>query len=315
MPTNAELGARLLTDAASFFRSLADQNPAISDQMTENARVFEQMGRLLVDDPTGSFPEEGEPSTAAEEPKTTTNAFRPCPPWVAAISEERGDRLFFSDRATAPRWAPAEPAIRDELAKVLGSTADSDLERLTESALYSARLPFYEDGELIHAVATESAGSFDAFFLVYRESSGSVPERRCVVIPFTSPPILHANEHAPLLLDGAELDYLLFFMHLVGGEAGAFRVLHGRTLLAVRDILIESGNEAVAAGTAEPKLIGQTVDGSVVYQLYITYSGIVFRASLKLYPNGMTEMLDDQPLLDAPLESLREMPKAEADVD
>lgn len=57
MPTHADLGARLLRDAASFFRTLGSQNEPLKDQMTENADVFEQVAALLEQDPTGILPE------------------------------------------------------------------------------------------------------------------------------------------------------------------------------------------------------------------------------------------------------------------
>jgi len=51
--TNADIAARLLRDAAVFFRSLSQQNPVLKEQMTENARVFEQVAYLVETDPTG----------------------------------------------------------------------------------------------------------------------------------------------------------------------------------------------------------------------------------------------------------------------
>lgn len=55
MPTHAELSAKLLADAASFFRTLAEQNENLTDQMTENATVFEQMSQLIAQDPEGEL--------------------------------------------------------------------------------------------------------------------------------------------------------------------------------------------------------------------------------------------------------------------
>lgn len=55
MPTYAELAGKLLVDAATFFRTLAEQNEALTDQMSENATVFEQMSSLLVQDPQGDL--------------------------------------------------------------------------------------------------------------------------------------------------------------------------------------------------------------------------------------------------------------------
>ncbi len=53
MPTHAELASKLLADAATFFRTLAEQNEEIKDQMSENAIVFEQMADLIVNEPQG----------------------------------------------------------------------------------------------------------------------------------------------------------------------------------------------------------------------------------------------------------------------
>lgn len=55
MPTYAEIAGKLMIDAATFFRSLAEQNQALQAQMLENATVFEQMATLLTQDPTGSL--------------------------------------------------------------------------------------------------------------------------------------------------------------------------------------------------------------------------------------------------------------------
>jgi len=55
MPTHAQLAAKLLRDAASFFRTVAEQNPPLKDQMNENADVFDGVANLVEKDPTGSI--------------------------------------------------------------------------------------------------------------------------------------------------------------------------------------------------------------------------------------------------------------------
>jgi len=50
---HAELAGRLLQDAAGFFRTLAEQNEPIQEQMNENANVYEQIGDLVAEDPLG----------------------------------------------------------------------------------------------------------------------------------------------------------------------------------------------------------------------------------------------------------------------
>ena len=53
MPTHAEIAARLLRDAAGFFRTVGEQNQPLAIQMNENAAVFEQVAALVESDPTG----------------------------------------------------------------------------------------------------------------------------------------------------------------------------------------------------------------------------------------------------------------------
>lgn len=55
MPSHAEIAARLLRDAATFFRAVGEQNETLRDQMMENADVFEQVADLVEDNPTGQL--------------------------------------------------------------------------------------------------------------------------------------------------------------------------------------------------------------------------------------------------------------------
>lgn len=59
MISHAQLSAKLLRDAAVFFRTIGDQNPPLKPQMEENASVFEQVADLVEHNPTGVISEEG----------------------------------------------------------------------------------------------------------------------------------------------------------------------------------------------------------------------------------------------------------------
>lgn len=50
---HGELAGKLLIDAATFFTTLAEQNEPIKDQMLENANVYKEIGRLVMENPTG----------------------------------------------------------------------------------------------------------------------------------------------------------------------------------------------------------------------------------------------------------------------
>lgn len=57
MITHAQLAAKLLKDAAVFFRTIGEQNPPLKDQMEENAKVFEQVAELVENEPVGVIDE------------------------------------------------------------------------------------------------------------------------------------------------------------------------------------------------------------------------------------------------------------------
>ncbi len=59
MTTYADLAVKLLQDAATFFRAVAEQNPALAEQMHDNASVYEQVAELLATDPQGKLDGDG----------------------------------------------------------------------------------------------------------------------------------------------------------------------------------------------------------------------------------------------------------------
>ena len=65
MSTYAQLAAKMLRDAATFFRNVGEQNVALEQQMNDNASVYDQVADLLEKNPTGTI------NISKEE--TTTN--------------------------------------------------------------------------------------------------------------------------------------------------------------------------------------------------------------------------------------------------
>lgn len=57
MPTHIQLAAQLLRDAATFFRTIGEQNPSLSAEMGENASVFDEVALLVEKDPHGVLAE------------------------------------------------------------------------------------------------------------------------------------------------------------------------------------------------------------------------------------------------------------------
>ena len=53
MSTYAQLAAKLLRDAATFFRNVGDQNEPLRENMYDNASVYDQVAELVERDPMG----------------------------------------------------------------------------------------------------------------------------------------------------------------------------------------------------------------------------------------------------------------------
>lgn len=58
MISHAQLAAKLLRDAAVFFRTIGEQNSPLKPQMEENASVFEQVADLVEHQPNGIISDE-----------------------------------------------------------------------------------------------------------------------------------------------------------------------------------------------------------------------------------------------------------------
>lgn len=61
MVTHAKLAAQMLREAAIFFRSVADDNPSLAEDMMENAGVYDEVAALVEDDPFGEIGTEEDP--------------------------------------------------------------------------------------------------------------------------------------------------------------------------------------------------------------------------------------------------------------
>jgi len=55
MATYVHLAAKLLRDAATFFRNVGAQNAPLKEQMYDNAAVYDQVADLLEKNPMGTL--------------------------------------------------------------------------------------------------------------------------------------------------------------------------------------------------------------------------------------------------------------------
>ncbi len=98
MPTHAELAGKLLVDAATFFRTLAEQNNALKDQMSENATVFEQMGTLITQAPAGVLEGASHCELAARLLKDAAGFFRTLADQNEPIADQMNENANIYDQ-------------------------------------------------------------------------------------------------------------------------------------------------------------------------------------------------------------------------
>ncbi len=91
MPTHSELAAKLLVDAAGFFRTLAEQNEPLKEQMSENANVFEQMAALLSQNPAGDLDGTSHSELAGKLLKDASTFFTTLAEQNEPIKEQMGE--------------------------------------------------------------------------------------------------------------------------------------------------------------------------------------------------------------------------------
>jgi hypothetical protein len=127
----------------------------------------------------------------------------------------------------------------------------------------------------------------DALFSIIQEEEGEYKARS---FNFQSPEVHRLNYVVPLNCVGHELEYLRYFMYVVRGDLGAFRLLEGSALAEAREHL----------GPELEKRIKPTrfkrvaADGGIVFEANVLYGKDVFSSDLEVYPDGAVEMLEDR---------------------
>ncbi|MFN7056704.1 hypothetical protein [Hyphomonas sp.] len=95
------------------------------------------------------------------------------------------------------------------------------------------------------------------------------------------------------------LDYLLLFMNWVHGDEGRFHPIGSPEELAAR-LDPEAGfriDPAMLAPMRELPPPEDATDGTAQFSGTVLYGDALFVTNMHVYPNGMVEMMDDEPLM------------------
>lgn len=291
--THSQLAAKLLRDAAAFFRTLGEENPPLAEQMAENASVFVKVGDLVEKDPFGVLED---PSSSGDNRRSETFIKRP--DWFQFLMKELGirepgDRLEFSNLYNTISWHAIDlDSIPSLIPGIEKDTTEADRALLRSASLTYCKPGFFPDSRLIHAVTEES----DALFLEYPKTVVGDDSRAFVPISRATHYIGDAIKESHFVIDGFEYDFFLFFMHALHNDGNKFRLLNGYLLKYVRNFLERNGNSDVAQKIYGPRFVRFSGEGACVYRACIVYQDHLFESSFKLHYDGLVEMIDDEPL-------------------
>ena len=178
--------------------------------------------------------------------------------------------------------------------------------------LFTATLPFYQQHQL-YCLRSEIDGDFrHAFFLINA--------KKVFALDGESPPIHMANSVENLqLTEVTAAAYLRFFCSFTHGELGPFQILENLDEVhfpSSENKVVQAKYDKSAAlikqAIKHVNIVKITEETTVKFQTDITicYGDIVFKAQMEIWPNGMVEMLDDNPLTsDLPEDAITKIPK------
>lgn len=129
-------------------------------------------------------------------------------------------------------------------------------------------------------------------------------EERFLILNGTSSPIYDANELATLnLTPDTVVDYVRFFCFFVHGDAGPFLLFESLPPDCSGRESIEQKRQELAAYIQPAKLVERTSSGAFRVSAIVLYDNCIFDAKFDVMPDGVIEMIDDNPLVgDVPKE-------------
>lgn len=220
---------------------------------------------------------------------------------------EQALRAHGEDERAATGDAATEPA-RTALAKRLNSV------ELSQEDVLIAVPPFLPEMRLIYVALSDPEGVLSdregLFYGVRDEDSGTWHVES---FDYTSPNLHRLNQKLGVRIAGNELCYLRYFLQVVRGDEGAFRVIDRRFRDHIRQIIgdelraedVEFSVDDLFGAWHPMRCAGAWHSGGLKYDAWLLYAGAVFWARFVIHSNGNVSMIEDKPLA-GPFPFLRE---------
>jgi hypothetical protein len=304
MPNNVEEATRLLKEAADFFRSLSARSPEESSALEKRAQVYDEASARLTtasgnaaSNANGSG--DSRPAVAAATPEQ--KAVPPAKgPWLARCSWLDDDIPLWIQQGTADSkdlwtaccWSACPGGNPDHeawTAALLAEFEEKERDAVLKSEVRFARPAFLPGVTFAHLC---DSGVRIAFFSITKEGS----TYKATSFNFQSAEAHRLNSVTPLNCARHELAYLRYFMYVVRGEKGAFRLLEGPVLKQAATHLekLDWGEGRLLDSIHGPRFKRIQAGGCLVFTAHILYDRAVFAVELQVCPDGNVTMLNDE---------------------
>ncbi len=164
-----------------------------------------------------------------------------------------------------------------------------------------AQIPFYTTIALVRVNDTAWAPNTGPFWFLAKQG-------RMFMLDGSSAPIHDANEADPIsVTEPKVLEYLRFFCYFVHGDEGPFLIVEDLNHPALDKSRLDDATRKVIEGALRPAAFeGKTDEGNFEASAMVLYGNALFSARFSISPNGMIEMIDDEPIAaDLPVKKIK----------
>ncbi len=164
-----------------------------------------------------------------------------------------------------------------------------------------AQIPFYSTIALVRVNDNAWPTNTGPFWFLAKQG-------RMFLLDGSSAPIHDANEADPInLTEPKVLEYLRFFCYFVHGDEGPFLIVEDINHPALDTAKLSDATRKVIEGALRPAAFEtKTDEGNFEASAMVLYGNALFSARFSMSPNGMIEMIDDEPIAaDLPVKKIK----------
>jgi len=199
------------------------------------------------------------------------------------------------------KWQAVTGAQVEPFLKLINPIQGKYTANAASASVEWAQIPFYTTIALVRVNDSAWPPNTGPFWFLAKQG-------RMFLLDGSSAPIHDANEADPITVTEAKaLEYLKFFCYFVHGDEGPFLIVEDINHPAIDKARLDDATRKVIEGALRPAAFeGKTDEGNLEASAMVLYGNALFSARFSISPNGMIEMIDDEPVAaDLPVKKIK----------